>query len=327
MVTYVNPPHETEIAVWGPTQSGKDWLFKAFAKELEYYNNRYPDFRFELDEQRPGQEDARLLTFKTPNTPPTPFGGESYSLQFRRIALQNDEAHMVSIHRHLIHFHNSAGAELLSFLMDPVHFEHTLVPIKRSKYLLIFLDPDFGQKSGSRRVSNNQRNANNDISDHTDEYLERAGRPGLGKDDYLEILTRLLKVLAEELNIPKRYLAICITKTDTLRRSGNNPWELLEIMFGQKIYRLLNDYRAIFDIEVFATSAAGYYENNKGEHVPNEAGGDLIVPEAWDPINCAAPFFWIFQNREIELISNNSNFLSREYNLRKYIRYPSRRNI
>jgi hypothetical protein len=326
-----NRLQEDEIAVWGPTQSGKDWLFKAFAKELEYHNDRYSDFHLELREQRPGQDDTRLVVFSTPNTPPTPFG-ESYSLHFHRIALQKDEAHQISTHAHRIIFHNNSGAELLSFVMDPGRFEQALVPIKRSKHLLIILDPDFSQISAGREAfsrreeSENQQSFINDTPDRLHDYLEIAGKSGLSKDDYWQILTILLKILAES-KISKRHLAICITKTDILKRSGNNPWGLLEIVFGQKIYQLLNNYRSIFNIEVFATSAAGYYLNNKGESVQNEAGGELIVSEAWNPINCAAPFFWIFQNREIERIYHSSNFLNRENNLRKYIRYPPRRNI
>jgi hypothetical protein len=325
-----NRLQEDQIAVWGPTQSGKDWLYKAFAKELEYYNDNYPDFRFELHAHPPGQDATKPVRFESPHTPPTPFG-ESYNLQFHRIAVPKDEAHQISTHVHRINFHNNSGAELLSFLMDPVRFEQALVPIKRSKYLLIIMDPDFSNTSSSRKPSwseetDDLQSINNHTSNRINEYPDIASKSGLSKEDYWEILTMLLQVLAES-NSSKRYLCICITKTDILRRSGNNPQGLLEIVFGQKIYQLLNSYRAIFNIEIFATSAAGYFQNDKGEYVQNEAGGELIVPESWNPINCAAPFFWIFQNREIERIYQTSNFLNREYNLRKYIRYPPRRNV
>jgi len=326
-----NRLQEDEIAVWGPTQSGKDWLYKAFAKELEYYNDQYPEFRLELRAHPPGQDSTKPVMFEIPNTPPTPFG-ESYNLQFHRIALQKDEAHLISTHVHRINFHNNSGAELLSSLMDPVRFEQALVPIIRSKYLLIVLDPDFSHIPGSRKPSSwseedeDRQSINNHTSDRIHEYPEIASKSGLSKDDYWQILTMLLRILAES-SSSKRYLSICISKTDILKRSGNNPHGLLEIVFGQRIYHLLNNYRAIFNIEIFATSAAGYYVNNKGEYVQNEAGGELIAPEYWNPINCAAPFLWIFQNREIERITQTSNFLNREYNLRKYIRYPPRRNI
>lgn len=326
-----NRLQEDEIAVWGPTQSGKDWLYKAFAKELEYYNDKYLDFRLELRAHSPGEDATKPVMFEIPNTPPTPFG-QSYNLQFHRVALQKDEAHLISTHIHRISFHNNSGAELLSCLVDPGRFEQALVPIKRSKYLLIVLDPDFSHISDSRKPSpwpeeaEDRQSIINHTSDYIQEYPEIAGKAGLSKDDYWQILTMLLQILAES-NSSKRYLSICMTKTDILKRSGNNPQGLLEIVFGQKVYQLLNNYRAIFNIEVFATSAAGYYVNNKGEYVQNEAGGELIAPESWNPINCATPFFWIFQNREIERISRSSNFLNREYNLRNYIRYPPRRNI
>jgi hypothetical protein len=75
-------------------------------------------------------------------------------------------------------------------LIDPVRFEQALVPIKRAKYLLIVLDPDFSHVSGSRKASSwpeeteDLQSINNHTSDRIDEYPEIASKSGLSKDDY-----------------------------------------------------------------------------------------------------------------------------------------------
>jgi hypothetical protein len=137
----------------------------------------------------------------------------------------------------------------------------------------------------------------------------------------------LFRLLAEQNNNSKRYLAICMTKMDTTRFRDSDNWRLLERVFGSDIYKLITNYRTTFNIEVFATSAAGYFVNERGEHVPNFSNGRLVDIDEWSPINCAAPFFWMFENQEIERIRAASNLLNRESNLLKYIKYPPPRRI
>jgi hypothetical protein len=303
---------ETEVAVWGPTQSGKDWLYRGFAKELEYYNhnNGNSGFRFDLRTLYRGEDNYRSVLVNPPDEISPTSSSEDHMHSFQRMSTQKDDAHLISAHTHKINFHNNRGADLVASLMDPNRFEEIFLAIVRSRFLLITLDPKF----------ENQTTGTDD-----DYYPDIAMHGGLSKDQYFQILSMLLQTLADK-NIPDRYIAVCMTKLDAIKVTDVRPWVLLERVFGQRIYKLLNDYRTTFNIEAFATSAAGYVHRKDGP-VPNFDGGKLLDKENWDPRNCAAPFFWVFQNSELERIRLSSNFLNKESNLRKYIKYPSWRNI
>ncbi len=309
-------PEETEITVWGPTQSGKDWLYKGFAKELEEYTLRSADFSFDLREKRRADMNFLPVMAEPPDDIHPTSIGEDYIHSFSRKIKpnKNDDPHKLSAYTHYINFHNNRGADLVAALLDPARFEQTFLSIINSKYTLIVLDPNF-EKSENLSIITTENS-----QDSHDEYPEIAVRPGMNKDNYYKILTMLLEALVDS-GIPNRHLAVCITKTDTLKISSSNPWYLLERTFGQKIHRLFNNYRTTFNIEVFATSAAGYM-TKRGKSEVNFINGKLIDREYWKPVNCASPFFWIFQNKEIENIKAKSNFLNRESNLRSYMRYP-----
>jgi hypothetical protein len=314
-------PQPTEIAIWGPTQSGKDWLYKGFAKELEFYDQDSEDFNFVLQEKKFGSPNFKLTIAMPPtDIRPTSYE-EDYVLRFIRRPKpgKNSDELLLSSHNHDINFHNNRGANLIASIMDldSDYFEPTQLSLQGSRYILIVLDPKFDKNPDI------QPDITDSDLDTRDEFPDIALRPGLSKEKYYQMLLKLLDMLANA-NIPDKYLAICITKTDALRITSYSPWNLLERAFGQKIYKLVNTYRNIFNIEVFATSAAGYI-NRKGESVANFDQGKLIDAEKWRPVNCAAPFFWIFQNKEIERIKLSSNFLNKDYNLRKYIKYPLQR--
>lgn len=310
-------PHETEITVWGPTQSGKDWLLRGFVKELEEYTLRSQDFIFDLRERkRIDSNYLPVISFPPNDIAPTAIGEDYIHTFTRRIKTGNNADNLkISSFTHYINFHNNRGAELVASLLDPARFDATFYSIIRSQNLLIVLDPNFEK---TEDITNTDI-FDTDRSSNIDEYPDVALRPGISKESYYKILTMLLDALANY-NSPKKNLAICITKTDTLKISGN-AWDLIERTFGQKIYRLFDNYRRVFNIEAFSTSAAGY-TTIKGRTVPNYSNGKLINPEHWRPINCATPFFWLFQNIEIERIKATSNFLFRENNLRNYRRYP-----
>jgi hypothetical protein len=344
---------ETEISVWGPTQSGKDWMFRAFARELDYYNDQErfrKEFLFELHEKQRGETRTVLVDSDDEDIIPEDIGPTAYAedfvYEFHRKSQKEDDAHRISAHVHRINIHNNSGSDLLSVLNNPRRFEETFIPLINSQYILIMLDPVFNEPSSESRYNGKS----DDLDDlgggfGDDDYLEGiparvesqtrqddvdvsdvALQPGISKHQYLQVLKKLFKLLAEQKNNPKRSLAICLTKMDTRKLAGSNHWRLLESIFGYKILKLIRNYETTFNIEVFATSAAGYYYNAKGKRVPNIKNGRLINTNEWEPVNCAAPFFWMFQNREIERIGK-SPLLSKGYNLKKYIKYPPRRNI
>lgn len=302
---------ETEIIVWGPTQSGKDWLYRGFAKELEEYTLRSNDFIFELREMHKGSGNFTPVTTDPPDDITPTAIGEDYIHSFTRKIKQDKktDANKTSVYTHYFNFHNNRGSDLVAALEDPTRFDTTFSDITGSQYILIVLDPNFDKLENLSLVGTP------DIG-----YSERALQPGMSKDNYFKVLTMLFNSLIEH-NTPKKHLAVCITKTDTLRISNRDPWDLLARAFGQKIYRLFDNYRKDFNMEAFATSAAGY-ATIRGKPEPNYSKGKLIDADHWRPTNCAAPFFWIFQNKEIEQIKLNSNFLNKESNLRNYKRYP-----
>jgi hypothetical protein len=318
MPQYHNQPEETDIAVWGPTQSGKDWLLRGFAKELDFYNNneRYSNgFLFELLEIT--DDGSRQVIAAPPHDIAPTAKEKDYVYNFRRRAIRQDEAHQISSHMHKINFHNNAGANLLGAAANQSKYESAFIPILRSKYLLIILDSTINQSANDMGIRTEN---DNDLETNIRQ------RPDINKEEYLRILAMLLQLLADS-SIRDRQLAICMTKMDMTGSAGSNPWRQLETIFGQKIYNLINRYRGTFNIEAFATSAAGYYYNDNNQHSANFIGGQLIDAERWNPVNCAAPFFWIFQGIEIEKIRSTSNFFNREYNLNRYIKYPGHRNL
>ncbi len=309
----------TEIAIWGPTQSGKDRLYRAFAKELEEYDGASNDFNFVLQERKFGDATFRLTMAIPPNSVQPTSEEEDYVLRFIRKPKpgKNSEDYSLSAHQHDMFFHNNRGANLIASVIDPdsSYFQSTRSSIINSRYLLIVLDPQFDTSSedplGTQAANNDTQNV----------YPLEALRPGPSKEKYYRMLYGLLDTIGSSKNTD-RHLAVCITKTDLLKITSYNAWNLLERAFGTKIFKLFNTYRGIFNIEVFATSAAGYIRRG-GKTIPNyDDEGKLISEDDWRPVNCAAPFFWIFQNKEIERIKATSNFLNRDYNLRKYIRYP-----
>jgi len=315
MLSNALEPEETSIAVWGPTNSGKDWLFRGFAKELEFYNSRYDDFLFDLYEDT---EDGPRPVLAAPPHDIAPTSREKdYVYHFRRKVLKQDEAHLLSSHLHKINFHNNAGENLLGATISQSRYESAVIPILRSKYLLIVLDG--ARSTPDANTTDNENNLDRD-------QLDIAKRPGLGKEDYLRVLTMLMQLLSDS-SMTDRQLAICMTKMDTTGLGGSNPWSQLEIVFGQRIHKLISRFRTTFNIEVFATSAAGYYFDSNGIRKSNFDGGQIADIDNWNPVNCAAPFFWIFQTMEIEKIRISSNFFNRDYNLGKYLKYPPRRNI
>lgn len=319
MLQHNSLPQETEITVWGPTLSGKDWLYKGFAKELEEFTLRSQDFIFDLREKRRIDLHFTPVLAEPPDGTQPTSASEDYIHSFTRKIKenQNQDSNKISTYTHYINFHNNRGADLVAALLDPTRFESTFLAIIRSQYLLIVLDPKFENKEEIVPSADFEQYS------EVDEYPDIALSPGMSKENYFKILTMLMEALANH-NSPKKYLAVCITKTDTLKISSSDPWYLLERTFGQKIFRLFDNYRRVFNMEAFATSAAGY-ATIKGKSSPNFSKGEvgkLLDPAHWKPVNCAAPFFWIFQNRELEQIRLRSNFLNRESNLRSYKRYP-----
>jgi hypothetical protein len=60
--------YNNDIALWGPQSAGKDWLFKSFAQELDFFNEENSNFTFQIREGNiiPMERHEREITFPTP---------------------------------------------------------------------------------------------------------------------------------------------------------------------------------------------------------------------------------------------------------------------
>lgn len=346
MAKQVSPEElTTHISMWGPTSSGKDWLFKGFIKELEYFNDTHKNFQMVLSEYPRGQEQPNPLIIARPESDPTRLR-EDKNWLFERRPLLQDDRHLVSGFKHRIIFHNASGGDLLKSIYSKGQLQGILNVLCKSRYILILLDPTFSMSDEYKSVETprNQEHQDSKTGQEDDEFqllddnnMRSAGdspyqqeegmaqTSGINREDYLRFLQGLLDKLAlHQDNMPKRSLAVCMTKMDQFQYADPDPWNLLLEIFGKGIYNLFRSRRDQFDVRIFPTTAAGFiYHMGKSE--PNIRGMRLQSGEEWEPINCSQPFFWFFFNSEMEKIEESSNFFFN--NKDKYIPYPPLRNI
>lgn len=323
----------SSIALWGPSGSGKDWLIRGFAKELQYFNQSYPEFTFELYDE----DDSPIMPIPPASSViPGTLAPEDFVLKFVRRPSSNknpSRAQQISAFTHQIILHNDAGGNLLSILVD--QNASTLQTLIDSQYIIVLLDPthithnikqlDIETESKAGNKVNVEKKVLDDF-EKGDDYLdlpEIARKTIFTREEYTKTVRFLLMALSKN-PTQKRYLAICLTKMDKIRMKGDS-WTLLKRLFGQEMHDLLITYKKGFEIEVFATSAAGFIKDkndNMVVRISNEVDGHIKDPAQWQPVNTATPFFWIFENREKEKIKSSEKFLSN--NLKYYIEYPRR---
>ncbi len=77
-------PDDTDITVWGPANSGKDWLFRGFAKELEEYTLRSKDFIFDLVKTSKSNHNFNKVLAELPDNIHPAFIEEDYIYAFSR---------------------------------------------------------------------------------------------------------------------------------------------------------------------------------------------------------------------------------------------------
>lgn len=300
--------HDTKIALWGPTGAGKDWLFKAFAKELEYYNSQDDDFIYDLLDAHGNPVDTRPPDAAATDAP------ENYIYEFTRKWKINDHAHKISSHRHRINIHNNKGSDLVAFLVDPQGFEEAFEIVLSARSIIIVLDTYFSRQQS---LPDFPSQIQEDTSSSDQNYPGIALESGLTPEKYLKVLSELLRILVEA-GGPRRHLAVCMTKMDRGKRHGD-AWDLLRFIYGKKIYELFKKYKTSFEIEVFATSAAGTISIG-GEEKPNvNSNGAILDSNRWKPINVSGPFFWIFENNEKEKLKSDKFNKPGDY-----IEYPSK---
>lgn len=324
---------QTKIALWGPTGAGKDWLFRSFVRELDYYNRRNEDFHYDLMRNRPGEDDLVPVTVRTPENIPSP-GHEDINYIFKREALIQDEAHLISAHVHDMLIHNDAGKNLVSSLNDADTFEGTYQTLIQAQSIFLVLgipneegtvegtSPEVNSQPGTESdkfVSVMNGNSNSAMNYGASLHSTDALNGNWSKNTYYKFMQLLLNVLSKG---PRRNLAVCMTKSDLLNFRGD-PWEMLERRHGVSLLNLLRLNQQKHNIEVFATSAAGYVKQGDRE-MPNISQNGIRDEQHWNPVNTAAPFFWIFEQIERERLQIGLKIF-RSGKIKKYISYPAPR--
>lgn len=290
-----NPFRQTSISLWGPTAAGKDWLIRAFAKELELYNRRRGiDYQYTLEDLFDPQNPNPVIA-----EPPINIGAsvtfEDFHYLFKRTPIIPDNKRFRVTYEHDIVIHNDAGINLTECLIDQNTFDRTYFTlISPRNILLILAIPD---EDKNTQINHNILNDDTiDIS--TIASLQQSNASIWTKTTYLVYLRRLFNSLDRERG--KKNIAVCLTKWDLQPYIGD-PWSVLQRRFDNSIVNFLRQKQQIHNIEVFVTSAVGFRREGNS-FVANYQGGTIPETNRWNPINCASPFYWIFEQIERALL-------------------------
>lgn len=327
-----NSSEQTRIALWGPTGVGKDWLFRAFAKELEYFNRTDNGFQFEIFETQPGESVSIPFISVPPEQSPTP-SFEDHNYQFRRTAMVHDVAHQISSQVHDIILHNNKGSNLVDSLNDRVAFEDTFQVLLDAQNILLVLGipeemmgthpvPDVPALPPEPNFLDSEMNEQPVFPvGMVDAQFSGSRWISWSRTEYLKFMQLFLSSLRKS---PRCNLAVCMTKSDQLSYRGD-PMDVLQRRYGDALRRLLEVHRQNHNIEVFISSAAGYLKQD-GRSMANFQNGGIRDPKRWNPVNTAAPFFWVFEQIERDRLQKGFA-LFRSGNQKSYIPYPRPRSF
>lgn len=312
----------TNVSLWGPSQAGKDWLIKAFIKELGMLSPESKNgFRYQIAEDVPSNNSIIIMA-QPPQNNPT-LKPEDIQYQFERRAIPNDsKKHRITedVSKHKLIIHNDAGGNWAGCLDKSESLETTYHNLVNTQNLILVLGPP------SESIHSPENTLENTISseDNTAEIIRNSvegGKeypennsfsesPDWNKDDYVSFLSILFTALNEK----KYNIAICMTKLDLDDYRGN-PQDIFIKRYGLELMNLVRT-QSQHQIKIFATSAVGYLDG----HERNFANNAIKDPNRWKPIGTVYPFFWIFEKIErIKLQSSGSFFYNPE---KYYIPYP-----
>ena len=111
-----------------------------------------------------------------------------------------------------------------------------------------------------------------------------------------------MKTLLDRLRKRHSYIAVCVTKTDSLG-VYREPEPLIEAYFGAEMFRLLESYKnaqQYITMEYFSVSAMGYLDMNRQVPNFNPLTDNLQDLNRWEPYRVESPFFWLFNAMEKE---------------------------
>lgn len=313
---------QSEIALWGPTGSGKTWLVQSFARRLQELTARDKDFTYALVNEA-GQPIYA--------TNPPPVGGtrriEDHIWFFYRRPKGVTKAQILSAHAHSINVHDDRGLSTVELVERA-----TVMSITQSPYVLLMLDPTLlpqiriqltGSPPDSTPTPDQQLLNTESINAPSSDAGSQAQIQTQG--DYAEKVALLLQTLVEE---PKeeRCVAVCLTKLDLLGVKKRSPWQLIEAYFGSSMHQILESYKREIEMEAFSISAAGFAD---GKPNWNRQTNEVDFPDKWKPYNVEAPFFWLFDKIERRRLNSSGKMLNRalfrDDRLKHYIPYPINR--
>jgi GTPase SAR1 family protein len=303
-----------EIALWGPTGSGKTWLMMSFGKAL--FDLKDPEFEYRLLDP----ESHPVNALEPPAQKPTEEMRDEVWL-FQRIGRQRTPAHDLSVHTHFINLHDFKGIDTVELTKREV-----VRSIEESHHVILLLDPFL---LANTKLADPQEALANRIPG-----MESTTKGQYTQNQYATHVANLLDLLGRH-NRPDRYIAVCFTKIDLLGVQGRDPWQLIDAYFGAAMHTQLKNYAAQIkssgheQMQAFCVSAAGYLDGPERKSNYDPATGHLLVPDQWQPFRVEAPFFWIFDNIERQRLAHKgggvTRFLFGNERLKKYIPYPVRR--
>jgi len=293
----------TDIALWGITGSGKTWLIHALARELAWYTEKDPDFSYSLKDS----EDQYIRSLQPPTavTIAATQEGEDHLWIFERKAKENKNSrtHQVSSHAHQILIHDNPGRQLKKALEEYAPDNDTIISrtLKVSRNIIVLLDPFTLTETRSSSLS------------ESDTLLTKA--------DYERLISILVDVATS--NNTSIRLAVCVSKADQLKVQLPTE-EFIRVKFGEGMMRALSAPRVTKNF--FKVSSVGVLrspDGRKQSNIDNNKEG-LKDESRWNPINVAAPFFWLFEAIERERISVGDFLGDRK---KYYIPYPPPRQV
>jgi GTPase SAR1 family protein len=282
-----------KIYFWGPSSSGKTWLFNAFIRRINQINDeltkRYPEYGFQLlvlNEKHASQRINTLNQIDFPTTKSIDYKHYTFS----RACNNDDELfRLANVHTHELQMMDGRGDETTGTLPDGAtesdrsNIKAAQQSLKEADCLIICVD------RGNRAIE------------------------GEAGENYLESLNRLITLPRKE----NQKVCVCFTKSDLYATDIAGFDATLTRIFGANGNRIGEKLRTlnnstILNEHFYSVSSVGSYLNDKGNCVVNFDGEKVIDEAQWTPVNVELPFFYNFDIAERDILKHimliRSNF-------------------
>lgn len=333
----INKPIQQRIVLFGPTQSGKDWLVRGFAKEVEQINlNSSLSFHYRLEEiiSPDGKERRPAEVFPPENIPGTQQAVDFPYALSRKPKNDKDKRFQAT---HNILVHNDRGDNFINALLYPETDEYkqlvSLIDTTRN-FIVVVGPPEtepLNYRSQHLEVPEDDlpRNPFAQPQEQERNMFDASPKYDVSRftvSKYERFIRELLSRLRNK--EPKRNVAICMTKADLDGLMLRDPEEYFFSTFSNLKGDIASFIHDGHKLKIFRSSAAGMLENIdlQGRRIeePNIEGGRLKDSNNWKPQGNARPFFWICQTIEKEAIQKKPEGIKGLFNclLKDKVIYP-----